>query len=95
MKKTWLAAAMITMPLALAMPTPALALNDLTLEKYFSMMDGNKDGGVSKKEFIARMEKMFDQHAAKMKGDSKMMKGEMMTKAGFGRFLEVEGMWVK
>jgi Ca2+-binding EF-hand superfamily protein len=55
-------------------------------EAWMKMMDKNKDGMVSKQEFLDAMAKMWDEKHAKMMKAEKDMKAGMMTKAQFMHF---------
>ena len=57
-------------------------------ELMMKMADANKDGMVTRKEFMDHMGKMWDdKHAAMMKSD-KAMKSGMMDKAQFMSFVK-------
>jgi hypothetical protein len=45
----------------------------------WDMADKNKDGMLTKKEFLDAMAGMYDMQMQKMKGDAMMVKGEMLT----------------
>ena len=81
MKKTMLAATMMSMALAAAtLSIPARAdSGDLDLQMAWTMADKNKDGMVTKAEFMEAMGKAYDMKMAKMKSmkDDKMMEGGM------------------
>ncbi len=57
--------------------------DDFMLYFKMEMMDKNKDGMVSKKEFMAMMEKAYD-----MKAKAMGAKGGMMTEAQMKEFLK-------
>jgi EF hand len=89
MHKT-LAAAATALTLAFALAGPAQAQEATAWpDMMLKMADANKDGMVTRQEFIDAMSKMWDQkHAAMMKTDSKMKAG-MMDKAQFMAFARV------
>lgn len=45
----------------------------------WDMADKNKDGMLTRKEFMDAMGAMYDMQMKKMKGDAMMVKGEMLT----------------
>ena len=45
----------------------------------WEMADKNKDGMVSKQEFMNAMSAMFDMQMKKMKGDAMMVKGDKLS----------------
>jgi hypothetical protein len=55
-------------------------------ELWMKMMDKNKDGMVTKQEFLDAMSKMWDEKHAKMMKSDKDMKAGMMPRASFMRF---------
>lgn len=81
------AATAIAMTLGLATATPSASAKD----RYPAMMaaaDANKDGMVSKEEFLASMSKAYDDKMGKMKkmsaaDQAKMMKSDQMTFDGY------------
>ncbi len=85
MKKLGLAASALALSFALA-PFSASALD-------YNCCDRNKDGMISKAEYLDEMGKQFDMAMEKMKKmpaaeRDKMMKGDLMTPAGFAQFLK-------
>lgn len=74
-----------TMLLALGATLPASAQprsqGDVVVSYHqmMEMADKNKDGMVSKKEFMDAMNALYDMQMKKMKGDAAMVKGEMLT----------------
>jgi Ca2+-binding EF-hand superfamily protein len=87
MKKHALAVSMLTLGLMAATASvPARAdMGDITFNAIFAMADKNKDGMVTKQEFMDAMSKAYDMKMEKMKAskDTKMMKGDAMTMEGF------------
>jgi hypothetical protein len=87
MKKLTLSAAAIAMALGLATAATTASARD----RYPLMeaaADANKDGMVSREEFLQAMAKMYDEKVIKIKAMSaaekaKMMKGDDMTMEGF------------
>jgi hypothetical protein len=86
MRKSVIAATMVTLGLAVgAVSLPARAdSHDLNFDKIMQMADKNKDGMVTKAEFLDAMGKAYDMKMGKMKSmkDDKMMKGDAMTRDG-------------
>jgi hypothetical protein len=74
LKKT-LAAAMLMSAALLAVHAPARAaeLDEWQLMMSHKMMDADKNGMVSKKEFLDMMGKAYDMKAKEMKSDAKGM----------------------
>jgi hypothetical protein len=87
MKRAFLAGAMMSLGLAAAtVALPARAQEDpLSFDVVFKMADKNKDGMVTKSEFMDAMGKAYDMKMSKMKSmkDDKMMKGDAMTRDGY------------
>jgi hypothetical protein len=91
MNKLVLSTATIVMALGLATATTSASAKD----RYPAMMaaaDMNKDGMVSKDEFLQSMGKMYDEKMSKMKAmptatQAKMMKDDQMTMAGYRAML--------
>lgn len=90
MKKSVLAATMVTLGLAAgAYSLPARADShdtQMNFEMIFKLSDQNKDGMVTKAEFLDAMGKAYDMKMKQMKAmkdSSKMMKGDAMTRDGF------------
>lgn len=81
------AAALVVASALAGFGTPALAQegtqDDFMLLFKMPMMDKDKDGMVSKKEFMAMMEKAYD-----MKAKAMSAKGGMMTEAQMREFLK-------
>jgi len=74
-----------------ASPMTASAQEIYNFEILMRMADTNKDGMITKDEFMAAMSTAFDGQMEMMKGmpdASKMMKGDAMTSAGLKAFLE-------
>lgn len=84
MKKSFVAASAIALALGAAtIATPAFARNDdLTFPIIFQMADKNADGMVTKEEFLAAMARAYDMKMDAMKGDTRMVKGNAMTRDG-------------
>jgi len=86
MKKLILAAAAMALTVGLATGASAQSLNtDYTKVEF---VDTNKDGMVSKEEFLTAMGKSYDMKMAEMKkmsaaDQAKMMKGDQMTRDGY------------
>jgi hypothetical protein len=74
-----LAGAMTAVPAAAQEATP-------WPELWVKMMDKNKDGMVTKQEFLDAMAKMWDEKHAKMMKADKEMKAGMMSRVQFMRF---------
>jgi len=55
-------------------------------ELWMKMMDKNKDGMVTKQEFLDAMGKLWDDKHAKMMKSDKEMKSGMMSRPQFTRF---------
>jgi hypothetical protein len=96
MKKLILSVATIAMALGLATATTSASAKD----RYPVLMaaaDTNKDGMVSKEEFLQAMATMYDEKMTKMKtmapaAQSKMMKDDQMTLAAYRAFWrEIQG----
>lgn len=87
MKTTTLAAALGCLVLVLAAPLPATAQEATPWpELMMKMADRNKDGMVTRQEFLDEMGRQWDaKHAAMMKSD-KGMKAGMMDKKQFMSF---------
>ncbi len=77
----------------------ALAISPMTastqelydFDKLMKMADTNKDGMISKDEFMTAMSTAFDSKMAAMKAmpdSAKMMKDDAMTREGLRSFLE-------
>lgn len=92
MRKAWLAVPAMALCLGLAAPA-ASAQEVFRLEDFWKMADTDKDGMMTKQEFMDAAGKRFDAMMAKMKKmpadkGKMMMKGDMMTKEGFKLFLD-------
>ena len=95
MNKLILSAAALAMTLGLATATTTASAKD----RYPVLMaaaDINKDGMVSKDEFMAAMGKMYDEKMTKMKtmapaAQAKMMKNDLMTYDGYRALLREIG----
>jgi hypothetical protein len=83
MKLRMLAASAVTLA-ALTSAAPAYAQGPMEFkwDTFLTMADKNKDGMVTKKEFLDAMGQMYDKGMTKMKADPKMVKGNMMTMDG-------------
>jgi Ca2+-binding EF-hand superfamily protein len=86
MKKSWLVIPAMVMSMGMAFAPAASADEVFKFEDFFKMADANKDGMMSRKEFMDAMGKRYDANMDKMKkmGDKgkMMMKGDAMTKEG-------------
>jgi len=96
MNKLILSAASIAMAFGLvtAATTASAAAGDRNTETMAA--DANKDGMVSKEEFLAAMSKMYDDKMEAMKKmpaaqQAKMMKGDQMTVRGYRAMLREYG----
>jgi DNA gyrase/topoisomerase IV subunit B len=95
MKKLILAATMLAMTIGLATTTTTAFARDRYPE-LMAMADADKDGMVTKEEFLAAMGKMYDEKMDKFKkmsaaSQDKMMKNDAMTHAGFRSLLRELG----
>jgi hypothetical protein len=92
MIKSILGTAAIALSLGLAAASlPALAGPDQT-PSFAAMADSNKDGMVSRQEFLNAMGKMYDERMAKMKAmpaadRATMIKQNQMTSEAYRMFL--------
>lgn len=87
MKKPILSAAAIAITLGMAAAAPSASARDRYPERM-AAADTNKDGMVSRDEFVAAMARMYDDKMAKMKTMApatmaKMMKNDQMTFDGY------------
>lgn len=83
MKLRLLAASALTLAtLMSAAPAHAQGPMEFKWDEFMKMADMNKDGMVTKKEFLDAMGKAWDKGMDKMKADAKMVKGHMMTMDG-------------
>jgi hypothetical protein len=68
-----------------APPASAESKDDISFDGMWNVCDSNKDGAVTKAEFVAAMSKVYDAHMKKAKSmpdGAKMMKGEALTPEG-------------
>jgi len=85
MLRRTLTAAAVLMALGAALPASAQQSQGDAVVSYhamWEMADKNKDGMVTKKEFMDAMSAMFDMHMKKMKADKDapmMVKGDMLS----------------
>jgi len=91
MKKSRLAIPVMAMCMAFA--PVAMADEVFKFEDFFKMADSNKDGMMTRQEFMNASGMRYDAMMAKMKkmpGDKSkmMMKGDMMTKDGSKMFID-------
>jgi hypothetical protein len=91
MNKFVLSTAAIAMALGLATATTTASAKD-RYPQLAAAADMNKDGMVSKEEFLQAMGKMYDDKMAKMKAmptaaQAKMMKDDQMTIEGYRSLL--------
>ncbi|MBA2412665.1 MAG: hypothetical protein M3Q28_11720 [Pseudomonadota bacterium] len=91
MKKAWLA--IPAMALCLGFAPVASADEVFKFDDFFKMADKNKDGMMTKQEFMNAAGMRYDAMMTKMKampGDKgkMMMKGRMMTKDGAKMFVD-------
>ena len=87
MKKAWLAIPAMAMCMGLAYAPAASADEVFKFEDFFKMADTNKDGMMTKQEFMNAAGMRYDAMMAKMKKmpadkSKMMMKGDSMTKDG-------------
>ncbi len=84
MKRTLLTASAFALALGSAtISLPAFArADDLTFPIIFKMADKNRDGMVTRQEFVEAMGKAYDMKMDAMKGDARMVKGNAMTRDG-------------
>ena len=82
MKTMKAAAVALAMALSAGMALPAHAEDPWSFDKVFRMADKNKDSMVSKQEFLDAMATVYDSRMKAMKNDSKMVKGNAMTRDG-------------
>ena len=83
MKLKLLAASAVALA-SLMSTTPVYAQGpmEFKFDQFLKMGDANKDSMMTKKEFLDAMSQMYDKAMTKMKSDSKMVKGDMMTMDG-------------
>lgn len=86
MKKTLMVAIALTaLSAAFSMPARADSHDaQMNFEMVFKMADRNKDGMVTRAEFLEAMGRAYDMKMAKAKSmkDEKMVKGDAMTRDG-------------
>jgi hypothetical protein len=70
----------VTMLSACAFAMPAYAAEDLNPDAFVKMCDADKDGMVSKAEFMKMMEKMYDKQDAKKTGKIDKKQAEALLK---------------
>ena len=90
MKRNLIAAAAAAALMTLS-ATPVSAQELLDFEKTWLMADRNKDGMVTKQEFMEAMGRVYDMKMASMKTSkdaAKMMKGDAMTREGLKSLFE-------
>jgi hypothetical protein len=82
------AAALAVLASTASLPVRAQT-DDLTFTKIFEMADKNKDTMITKQEFLDAMSKAYDVKMEKYKAakDTRMMKGDAMTKGGLKSLL--------
>jgi hypothetical protein len=93
MKKAWLAIPAMAMCMGLAFAPTASADEIFKFDDFFKMADTNKDGMMSKQEFMNAAGVRYDAMMAKMKKmpsdkGKMMMKGDLMTKEGAKMFID-------
>ncbi|HXF46656.1 MAG TPA: EF-hand domain-containing protein [Burkholderiaceae bacterium] len=81
-----LTAAAMVLALGAALPAPAFAQGDISISfpELMKMADKNKDGMVSRQEFVAAMGAAYDMHMKRMKSAkdaAAMVKGDMLSAA--------------
>lgn len=97
MKTRWLAIPAMALAIGLASFTPVSsaqqAVEGFRFEEFFRMADVNKDGMMTRQEFMDAAGKRYDavMHKMKSSGDAgkSMMKGDVMTREG-ARMLYME-----
>lgn len=87
MKRSVLVASIVGLGLAAgtaSLPARADSHDTMNFEMVMKMADKNKDGMVTRAEFLEAMGKAYDMKMTKMKSmkDDKMMKGDAMTRDG-------------
>ena len=91
MKKAWLAIPAMVMCMGFA---PVASADEVfKFEDFFKMADTNKDGMMTKQEFMNAAGVRYDAMMAKMKKmpadkSNMLMKGDMMTREGVKTFLD-------
>lgn len=91
MNKLVLSTAAVSLALGLA-SAPNVASAKDRYPMMMTMADMNKDGMVSKEEFLQAMAKMYDENMGKLKAmpatsQAKMMKGDQLTAEGYRKLL--------
>jgi hypothetical protein len=92
MRKAWLAIPAMVMCMGFA-PVASAQEETFKFEDFFKMADTNKDGMMTKQEFMNAAGMRYDAMMVKMKKmpadkGNMMMKGDMMTKEGVKTFLD-------
>ena len=92
MKRAWLAIPAMAMCMAFA-PVASAQEEIFRFDDFFKMADTNKDGMMSKQEFMNAAGMRYDAMMAKMKkmpADKQgvMMKGDLMTQEGARMFID-------
>ncbi|MBI5721268.1 MAG: hypothetical protein HZC37_26660 [Burkholderiales bacterium] len=85
MKRYLLAAAVAAATAFSAAPALAETPDDISFNGMWNVCDENKDGGVTRAEFVKAMGVMYDKQMKKAKSmpnADKMMKGDALTAAG-------------
>ncbi|MGH6609550.1 MAG: hypothetical protein ACRECQ_04770, partial [Burkholderiaceae bacterium] len=93
MRKAWLAIPAMAMCMGLAYAPAASADEVFKFEDFWKMADTNKDGMMSRTEFMEAAGKRYDAMMDKMKKmpadkSAKMMKGSMMMPDGARLFID-------
>lgn len=82
LRRTLMAVAMLT-ALGTALPASAQPRSQgdvvVSYHQMMEMADKNKDGMLTKKEFLDAMAMVFDKNMQMMKADPAMVKGEMLS----------------
>ncbi len=92
MKRAWLAIPALVLCMGFA-PVASAQGETFKFDDFFKMADTNKDGMMTKEEFMNAAGMRFDAMMAKMKTmpadkSKMMMKGDMMTKDGSKMFVD-------
>jgi len=82
MKRIHFAAAALATVLNAGLALPAFADDPYSFDKIFRMADRNGDSMVTRQEFLDAMAKVYDEKMKAMKSDTKMVKGDAMTRDG-------------
>ncbi len=93
MKKAWLAIPAMAMCMGLSFAPAASADEVFRFDDFFKMADTNKDGMMSRQEFMEAAGKRYDVMMDKMKKmpadkQAKMVKGNMMMPEGARHFID-------